>query len=128
MCDQQNLRSACAYTQSDQSLCLSLDYFMIVKLLTAHHLEFLSLKVGCRDFSESTLVKMSNCWKSDAAAQFCVYFLLTRWVIGHFTPHVTDNILQIKNIEDIQMFLLNMSFISRVKWTIFIFHEWRSHE
>ena len=26
------------------------------------------------------------------------------------------------------MFLLNMSFISRVKWTIFIFHEWRSHE
>ena len=31
-------------------------------------------------------------------------------------------------IEDIQMFLLNMSFISRVKWTIFIFHEWQSHE
>ena len=31
-------------------------------------------------------------------------------------------------IEDIQMFLLNMSFISRVKWTIFIFHEWRSQE
>ena len=30
--------------------------------------------------------------------------------------------------EDIQMFLLNMSFISRVKWTIFIFHEWQSHE
>ena len=26
------------------------------------------------------------------------------------------------------MFLLNMSFISRVKWTIFLFHEWRSHE
>ena len=26
------------------------------------------------------------------------------------------------------MFLLNMSFISRVKWTIFIFHEWQSHE
>ena len=26
------------------------------------------------------------------------------------------------------MFLLNMSFISRVKLTIFIFHEWQSHE
>ena len=26
------------------------------------------------------------------------------------------------------VFVLNMSFISRVKWTIFIFHEWRSHE
>ena len=33
---------------------------MIVKLLTEHHLEFLSLKVGCRGSSESTLVKMSN--------------------------------------------------------------------
>ena len=38
---------------------------MIVKLLTEHHLEFLSLKGGS---SESTLVKMSNCWKSHAAA------------------------------------------------------------
>ena len=41
---------------------------MIVKLLTEHHLEFLSLKEGCRGSSESTLVKMSNCWKSHAAA------------------------------------------------------------
>ena len=31
---------------------------MIVKLLTEHHLEFLSLKRGCRASSESTLVKM----------------------------------------------------------------------
>ena len=42
---------------------------MIVKLLIEHHLEFLSLKGGCRGSSESTLVKMSNCWKSFAAAQ-----------------------------------------------------------
>ena len=42
---------------------------MIVKLLTEHHLEFLSLKGGCRGSSESTLVKMPNCWKSHAAAQ-----------------------------------------------------------
>ena len=41
---------------------------MIVKLLTEHNLEFLSLKGGCRGSSESTLVKMSNCWKSHAAA------------------------------------------------------------
>ena len=32
---------------------------MIIKLLTEHHLEFLSLKEGCRGSSESTLVKMS---------------------------------------------------------------------
>ena len=42
---------------------------MIVKLLTIHHLEFLSLKGGCTGLSESTLVKMSNFWKSHAAAQ-----------------------------------------------------------
>ena len=41
---------------------------MIVELLTEHHLEFLSLKGGCRGSSESTAVKMSNCWKSHALA------------------------------------------------------------
>ena len=35
MCNQQSLRSACTYTQSDQSLCLSLEYSMSVKLLTS---------------------------------------------------------------------------------------------
>ena len=46
---------------------------MIVKLLTEHHLEFRSLKGGCRGVSESTLVKMSNCWKSYAAAHLIVW-------------------------------------------------------
>ena len=45
---------------------------MIVKLLTEHHLGFLSLKRGCTASPESTLVKMSNCWKSHAAAQKCL--------------------------------------------------------
>ena len=36
---------------------------MIVKLLTERHFEFLRLKRGCTGSSESTLVKMSNCWK-----------------------------------------------------------------
>ena len=71
MCDQQSLRSACAYAQSDQSLCKSLEYSMIVKLLTEHHLEFLSLKGGCRGLFESTRVKMPHCWKSHALAQIC---------------------------------------------------------
>ena len=52
---------------------------MIVKLLTEHHLEFLSLTDGCRGSSEYTLVKMSNRWKSHALAQLillvcCVSF------------------------------------------------------
>ena len=41
---------------------------MFVKLLTEHHLEFLSLKGGCRGQSESTLVKLSHCWKSHVTA------------------------------------------------------------
>ena len=64
-----SLRSACAYAQSDQSLCWSLEYSMNVKLVTEHHLEFLSLKVGCTGSYESTLVKMPHCWKSGVTAQ-----------------------------------------------------------
>ena len=41
---------------------------MIVKLLTEHHLEFISLKWGCTSSSESTLVKMPHCWKAHAMA------------------------------------------------------------
>ena len=42
---------------------------MILKLLTEHHLEFLSLKGGCTASFESTLVKMPHCWKSHVTAQ-----------------------------------------------------------
>ena len=45
-----------------------LEYSTIVKLLTEHHLEFLSLKGGCRGSSKSTHVKMPHCWKSQALA------------------------------------------------------------
>ena len=41
---------------------------MMVKLQTEHHLEFLGLKGGCTGLSESTHVKMPNCWKSHALA------------------------------------------------------------
>ena len=43
---------------------------MIVKLLTEHHLGFLSLKGNCTGSSESTHVKMPLCWKSHAMAHF----------------------------------------------------------
>ena len=46
---------------------------MIVMLLTEHHLEFLSLKGGCRGSSESTLVKMPHCWKSHVTAQLLLH-------------------------------------------------------
>ena len=55
--------------QSDQSLCLSLDYSVAVKLLTEHNLVFPSLKGGCTGLFVSTLVKMPHCWKSHDTAQ-----------------------------------------------------------
>ena len=42
---------------------------MIVKLLTEHNLEFVSLKGGCTGSYESTLVKMPHCSKSHDMAQ-----------------------------------------------------------
>ena len=74
MCDQQSLRSSpCAYAQSDQSLCLSLEYPMSVKLLTEHHLEFRCLNGGCTGSSESRLVKIPHCWKSHVAAHIDLF-------------------------------------------------------
>ena len=58
--------SLCA--QSDQSHCLSFEYPLSVKLLTEHHLRFLSLKGSCTGSSEPTLVKMPHCWKSRVTA------------------------------------------------------------
>ena len=77
MCNQQRLRSACAYPQSDQSHCKSLEYSIIVKLLIEHHLEFLCLKEGCIGSYESILVKMSQCWKSHVMSQICFYHHLS---------------------------------------------------
>ena len=56
---------------------------MIVKLLTEHHLEFLSLKGGCRGSSESTHVKMAHCWKSHAVAQ--IFSIKQRQIVLHST-------------------------------------------
>ena len=49
---------------------------MSVKLLTEHHLEFLSLKKGCTGSSEATLVKMPHYWKSHVEAQFYLFFIM----------------------------------------------------
>ena len=50
---------------------------MSVKVQTERHLEFQSLKGGCTDSSEYTLVKMPHCWKSHATAHFvsCTFSL-----------------------------------------------------
>ena len=82
MCDQQSLRPACAYVQSDRSLCLSLENSISVKLLNEHHLEVLSLKGGCTGSSESSLVKMPYCWKSHVAAHLsCLKHSDVEWIL-----------------------------------------------
>ena len=42
---------------------------MAVKLLTEHHVEFLSVKGG---LSESTCAKIPHCWKSHVAAHIMI--------------------------------------------------------
>ena len=56
---------------------------MSVKLLTKHHLEFLSFKGGCTGSSGSTLVKIPHCWKSHAAAQI---YCRVQQVMQHWSP------------------------------------------
>ena len=55
---------------------------MIVELLSEHHLEFLSLKGGCRGSSESTHAKLPHCWKSHALAHlFIQCFNIWSWYL-----------------------------------------------
>ena len=56
---------------------------MTVKPLTEHHWEFLSLKGGCTGTSESTPVKMPQCWNSHVTAQMthlCPTSILHSWL------------------------------------------------
>ena len=70
---------------------------MTVQLLTEHHLKFLGLKEGCIGSSESTLVKITTCWKPHVMVQIILYkivillnfesvwptFLSIKWKILH---------------------------------------------
>ena len=98
MCDQQRLRPPCAYAQSDQSLCLSLEHSMTVKLLNEHDFEFLRLKRGCTGSSESTLVKMPHCWKS----------------------HVATHILLLFTFQNVKPYLLNKDICPAPSWLVAI--------
>ena len=65
---------------------------MSVKLLSEHHLEFLSLKRGCTGSSETTLVKMSHCWKS--------YVTVQLFGFRHFMWQVTEILRQDQNFQN----------------------------
>ena len=68
---------------------------MIVKLLTDHHLEFLSLKGGCRGSPESTHVKMSNCRTGSNLIMLKPAFTCARSLVNAFFIDCLDSILAI---------------------------------
>ena len=58
---------------------------ILYKLLTEHHLGFLSLKGGCTGSSKSTFVKMPYCWKSHVMAHLSLRSLFCLFLSGCFT-------------------------------------------
>ena len=62
---------------------------MTVKLLTEHHLEFLSLKTGYTGSSESAFVKMPHCWNSHVAAHMLPVVLKLRRMVSAIRWFVT---------------------------------------
>ena len=58
---------------------------MSVKLLAEHHLEFLRLKGGCTGSSDSILVKIPHCWKSNVTAHIHLFVNFTKYVFRFLT-------------------------------------------
>ena len=74
-----------------------LEYSLIVKLLTEHHLASLSLKSICTGLSESTHVKIPHCWKSHVAAHMdpnteCAH-------LEHKPTHLLNNSILLSHIH-----------------------------
>ena len=78
---------------------------MIVKQLTDYHLQFLSLKEGCRGSSKSTHVKMPHCWNSHALA----YFVLIGDTIEVNVMHVYNGCFNISMMDDDYTFTLTQT-------------------
>ena len=102
MCDQLRLRPACAYVQSDQSLCKSLEFSMTFRLLTEHNLEFLSFKGGCTGSSESTFVSMPHCWKSHVPGSKAVVVVISDVCLSFYFVKLSPDMHTVPDV-----FLLN---------------------
>ena len=66
---------------------------MIVKLLTEHHLEFLTLKLAAQGRMSLQLVKMPHCWKSHSTAHmlcithlYLIFEYKLLYILTFFTP------------------------------------------
>ena len=69
------------------------EIFYHVKLLTEHHLEFLSLKGGCTGSPESTHAKMPYCWNRMSRLNYisfsedCFFFSANNIHLFHLGRH-----------------------------------------
>ena len=131
MCDQQRLRPACAYAQSDQSLCLSFEYSMTVEILTEHYLVFLSLKGGCTCSSETILLKKPHCWKSHAAAYLLLLQVSECWVCvdsGFVLSSLAINLQKKSMLRLLQLYcvLSLLMFLPQGAkgWSVICSHSW----
>ena len=93
---------------------------MTVKLLTKHCLECLTLKGGCTGSPESTLVKMTHCWKSHVMAylSLCdgdVEDIPIKILIPLFTG---ENFIMLKSTKTFPNTVENSKGINTVKWVI----------
>ena len=79
---------------------------MNVKLLSEHHLEFLSLTGGCTGSYESTLFKMPHCRKSHVTARM-FYLLSSEFLTGLWMADLTITQMFLENVEESQRGIVN---------------------
>ena len=72
---------------------------MTDKLLTVHHLAFLSLRGDCTALSESTYVKMPHYWKSHATAHLFRPYQEVQWRRPH--SHHSRTFLNLQTLSTI---------------------------
>ena len=69
---------------------------MTLEVLTEHQLEFLRLKTGCRDPSESTVAKIPHCWKSHVMDH--IFSFIIPALYGKLFPNKTDAAMSCFNL------------------------------
>ena len=70
---------------------------MSVKLHMKHHLEFLSLTGGCTGSSESTLVKIPNCWISHVAAH--IIWLISDYYVCAYNAKIVVTVMTMISVN-----------------------------
>ena len=96
---------------------------MTIKLLTEHHLEFLSLTRDCTGSSESILVKMPHCSKSHVAAQlYCINCMLYSVTVTITFPTVAASATSFLCFSRVLIMLTSSSCTFVTVWSVNLQH------